>query len=162
MLEKKPSLQSKSSAKPMMSDKGGQGEKGYLMKKTSVKKEGDEDASPSKRVLGDNIGDDPEGALEEVRQKIAEDPANEENYRLEYQILKKLEMHEELVACLEKACAVIPSNPYFPTKLAEFHEEHFGYEKAVKSRLAVQALKPDDSANLKKLAVDYVKSGCAP
>ncbi|MCQ2736517.1 MAG: tetratricopeptide repeat protein [bacterium] len=159
MLEKKPSLQSKSSAKPMMSDKGGQGEKGYLMKKTSVKKEGDEDASPSKRVLGDNIGDDPEGALEEVRQKIAEDPANEENYKLEYQILKKLEMHEELVVSLEKACAVIPSNPYFPTKLAEFHEEHFGYEKAVKSRLAVQALKPDDSSNLKKLAVDYVKSG---
>ncbi len=161
MLEKK-NLQSKgSSSKPMMSaDKGGSGDKGYLVKKAAKKKDGeDESPSQSKRVLGDNIGDDPEGALEDVRQKIQDNPDNEENYVLEYQILKKLEMNEDLTAGLERACLKFPSNPYFPTKLAEFHEEHFGYGRAVKWRLVVSELKSDDVYNLKRLALDYVKSG---
>ncbi len=163
MLEKKNLSSKTSSAKPMMSDKGS-GDKGYLLKKATKKKDQsgeEEQLAPQKRILGDSIGEDPERALEEVRLKIQEEPNNDEHYVLEYQILKKLDNQEELVACLEKASSLF-QNPYFPLKLAEYYEEHFGHEKAIQHRLNLANLKPDDIINYKKLAVDYVKAGNYP
>ncbi len=149
-------------SKPMMSDKPSgekSGEKSYLIKKAPKKKDSEtEEEVISKRVLGDHIGDDPEAALEEIRKKIQENPDNEDNYIVEYQILKKLDMQEELIACLEKACS-FSKKPYFPIKLAEFYEEHFGYGKAVKWRKLATELNPEDIYSFKKLALDYVKSG---
>lgn len=162
-MNKKPLPSKSTPSKPMMSDKASgekSGEKSYLIKKAPKRKdsETEEEIAISKKVLGDHIGDDPEAALEEIRQKIQEDPDNEDNYVVEYQILKKLDMQEELIASLEKACS-ISKKPYFPIKLAEYYEEHFGYGKAIRWRKLATELNPEDIYSFKKLALDYVKSG---
>ncbi len=148
-------------SKPVIS--GNSGDKGFLVKKDAKSKSGssEEDeltSKSSKRILGDNIGEDPEAALEALEEKLSSDPENEELYILKYQILKRLNDGDELVATLEKA-ADFSNNPYFPLKLAEYLEEHFAYQKAIGWRKDAANLVPDDFNNWKRLALDYVRTG---
>jgi len=80
-MNKKPLPSKATPSKPMMSDKASgekSGEKNYLIKKATKRKdsETEEEVAISKKVLGDHIGDDPETALEEIRQKIQEKNLN--------------------------------------------------------------------------------------
>ncbi len=138
---------------------GGDGKGLIARKMTQSKQETDDEdllKKPAKRVLGDVVGEDPEAALAEIEEKLQNDPENEDLYIQKYQILKKIGAAEELIATLEFAES-FSDNPYFPLRLAEYYEEHFGYAKAIPWRLAAVKLIPDDFANQRRLALDYVR-----
>lgn len=135
--------------------------KNYLVKKqpmaTEVSEEEEKALKSAKRILGDNISADPESALAAIEEKILADPDNEEHYIIKYQILKKLNSGDEIVATLEKASG-FSSNPYFPIRLSEYLEEHFAYDKAIKWRIKATELAPEDFKNWRRLAFDYVRT----
>ncbi|MDQ7822070.1 MAG: tetratricopeptide repeat protein [Candidatus Eremiobacteraeota bacterium] len=144
--------------KPVMG-KGGLEQKGFLKKKVMGARgeaQDDEEAATAKRILGD-IGEDLEGALQEVEEALGQDPRNDELHIKKYQILKRAGDKEALVKALEEAIA-ISQNHFFATKLAEHWEEHFKYEQALKWRQKVAELKPEDAYTIKRLAIAYVRS----
>jgi len=160
-MQDKKSLASKTNAATPAVSGSSPADKGYLVKKQPSNTGGSEDeeqsAKPFKPVFGDNISSDPEAALADINEKILSEPDNEEHYITKYQILKKLENGEDIVSLLEKACEIF-DNLYFPTKLAEYFEEHFLYEKAITRRQEITKKSPDDFKNWRRLAFDYVRT----
>ena len=135
--------------------------KGYFLKKQPVVSDASEEEEKAlksaKRILGDNISQDPEAALLAIEEKITAEPTNEEHYIIKFQILKKLNRGDDMLSTLETA-ANLSSNPYFPIKLAEYLEEHFAYDKAIKWREEAKQLAPNDLKNWRRLAFDYVRT----
>ncbi len=154
----------KSGLKPAMPPKGK--EKGGADARGLTRKDGFSKESALRRHQGDSLkprfgdvgDDDLEEQLEDVEEKLAENPKDRELHIKKYRLLRKLGERGKMRACLQLAAREM-KDPFFGVKLAEALEEEGRYQAALEWRRWVIQFDSEDPDSIRRLAGTAVRAG---
>ena len=135
------------------SSKGLTRKEGFSTKRPGLKQD-----KFGKPMMGEVDDDELEDALEEVEQKLTEEPKSRELHIEKYKLLRKLGERGKMRASLQFSAREL-KDPFFGVKLAEALEEEGRYQAALEWRRWVIQFDSEDPDSIRRLAGTAVRSG---